>query len=446
LPFLNDFLKKVMPKTGSTGTGIRMKRRFGEKKPMEATASEADKNDNPFVAKLLPYGDSAYRLTVQLLGSSQGAEDAVQEAYLAALEKSRAGTLPDNPRAWFLKVVANTAKKQMRAEIVRRRNKPIVRGVADATEAADQAEQLSVVRRAFANLDEKYRLPLVLCYEEGLTQREAAVILNLPERTVSKYINEGLALLRRKLRAGGCVVSAALVFEALRRSDIFVPVGLSATLEQMLRAQAAGTVAATGAGAATATAQAGWLTISKAVFCSGILAAGGASLWLLSPNKPATEKDEPSAAGDVPIRVTAAKENNRTAVLTYRLGDSATDKEYAKLREEVSVRLKLRDYRGAEEKCRTMVSLPSAATADGEARFFLGCCLAAQGKKDDAFHELIAAANAGFHRADWLEETDELTGLRDDRHWVGLLAAVKKNKPQAGVIVRKKRATEPSSK
>jgi DNA-directed RNA polymerase specialized sigma24 family protein len=33
------------------------------------------------------------------------------------------------------------------------------------------------------DLEEKYRIPVALCCEQGLTQREAAEILEVPDRT-----------------------------------------------------------------------------------------------------------------------------------------------------------------------------------------------------------------------------------------------------------------------
>ena len=65
---------------------------------------------------LLGMRDAAYVLALRLTGSSPAAEDAVQDAYLRALTLLESGTAPENVRAWFLGLVAGSAKNLVRAE------------------------------------------------------------------------------------------------------------------------------------------------------------------------------------------------------------------------------------------------------------------------------------------------------------------------------------------
>jgi RNA polymerase sigma factor (sigma-70 family) len=61
-----------------------------------------------FVEQVLPYLDDAYSLARWLTGNATDAEDVVQEACLRALKALDAAPV-ENPRAWLLAVVRNTA-------------------------------------------------------------------------------------------------------------------------------------------------------------------------------------------------------------------------------------------------------------------------------------------------------------------------------------------------
>ncbi len=50
-------------------------------------------------------------------------------------------------------------------------------------------------------LPEKFRLPLILCYLEGLTYEQAAARLRCPVRTIQSRLARGRERLRGKLRA-----------------------------------------------------------------------------------------------------------------------------------------------------------------------------------------------------------------------------------------------------
>src|SRR5690242_15038698 len=78
-------------------------------------------------------------LTPQVLGAVArrygdfaAAEDAVQEALLAAANEWPQKGVPDNPRAWLIQVAARRMTDQLRSEIARRRRETEL--VAEASE------------------------------------------------------------------------------------------------------------------------------------------------------------------------------------------------------------------------------------------------------------------------------------------------------------------------
>src|SRR5262245_17755655 len=71
---------------------------------------------------------------------------------------------------------------------------------------ADGIEHLD---RELLALPERYRLPLILCELQGLSRRDAARQLRLPEGTLSSRLARGRQLLRQRLTRRGVAISAA---------------------------------------------------------------------------------------------------------------------------------------------------------------------------------------------------------------------------------------------
>jgi RNA polymerase sigma factor (sigma-70 family) len=124
-----------------------------------------------------------------ILGSRSDAEEAVQDAFLAA---SRAGRL-EEPRPWLFRVTRNAAIDQLR----RRRHLRLLedgngdRSVSAATDPHLRAEltaELEVLRRGLDRLGEQQRSALVLRELSGLGYREIASVLEVSEANVKVLI------------------------------------------------------------------------------------------------------------------------------------------------------------------------------------------------------------------------------------------------------------------
>ena len=104
---------------------------------MAGRPEEVGAADNPVMARLLGESALAWRLAVRVLGSTDGAEDVVQQAYLAAIEQLRSGLPPIEERAWFLGVVANLARRHVRTEANLKRRQTAMERVRPEAPASD---------------------------------------------------------------------------------------------------------------------------------------------------------------------------------------------------------------------------------------------------------------------------------------------------------------------
>lgn len=148
---------------------------------------------------LLPHLDAGYNLARWLMRDPVRAEDVVQDAALRAMG-AEAGLRHNDARAWFLRIVRNTAYDALRA--TRRRGEDAL----DETLADDgcDPEAIHAGREAFARLADQvaalpleWREALVLRELEGLSYREIAEVTAAPIGTVMSRLSRARAALLR---------------------------------------------------------------------------------------------------------------------------------------------------------------------------------------------------------------------------------------------------------
>jgi RNA polymerase sigma-70 factor (ECF subfamily) len=247
---------------------------------------------------LLALSAPAYRLALRLAGSPEDAEDVVQQAYLSAIRQLRDGARVIELRAWFLRAVANLARLQARGEIHRRRREEAVQRTKEFRAERD-VELASALRQAFEQLDEEYRLPVALCCEEGLSHREAADILDMPKRTLSRRVEEGLELLRKSLARAGYAAAPAAIIGGLNQSAPPVPATLTAAIEKIV----SGEIVPHGTGAAALSAAKGGMAkkVLAGVVLAGALAGIMGLIGHIGPMSSPPPTAAPAPAGQ-PVR------------------------------------------------------------------------------------------------------------------------------------------------
>ena len=145
----------------------------------------------------------AYRLAAVLLGSELEAQDAVQDAAVAAW--ARFGDLRDRARfdAWFDRILVNGCRDRLRA---RRRIRLVELDAApdppvpDGTGAAGERD---AIRRALSELPADQRLAVSLRYFGDRSLEEIAELTGEPLGTVKSRLHYGLLALRAAYDAAG---------------------------------------------------------------------------------------------------------------------------------------------------------------------------------------------------------------------------------------------------
>ena len=187
------------------------------------------------------------RVCYQVLGDSHDAQDAFQATFLVLARKARSVRKYDSVASW-LYGVADRVARRARAEAARRRAHERRRSELTALElesVGDQtrSETWPELHEEVASLPEKLRVPIVLCYLEGLTAEAAAQQIGCPRGTVLSRLSRARERLRERLTRRGVVLSTGL---PLLATNSAVPDGLShATVQSAIRIMAGKTAAGT---------------------------------------------------------------------------------------------------------------------------------------------------------------------------------------------------------
>ncbi|MDR0897052.1 MAG: sigma-70 family RNA polymerase sigma factor [Oscillospiraceae bacterium] len=150
-------------------------------------------NKDAFVQQIGACSDKMYRVAYTLLRSDADCKDALQEAALRAWEKR--GSLRDESRfaPWVMRILLHECYALLRK---RRRSMPLELAPELAAPPPD-----GTLAQALQALPEKLRLPLVLCYANGMTYAEIAEVLHLPQSTIRGRIHRAKQQLRKELEA-----------------------------------------------------------------------------------------------------------------------------------------------------------------------------------------------------------------------------------------------------
>lgn len=175
-----------------------------------ARAGELD----AFNRLVLAYQDSVYSQAYRMLGEVESAQDAAQEAFIAAY-RSLGGYRGGSFRAWLLRIVTNACYDELR----RRQRRPTTplepvdadeeevespHWLADPTgspeEAAERAELERALQHCLSELPPEFRSVVILVDVQGLDYGEASASIGSPVGTVKSRLARGRMRLRDCLR------------------------------------------------------------------------------------------------------------------------------------------------------------------------------------------------------------------------------------------------------
>jgi RNA polymerase sigma factor (sigma-70 family) len=155
-------------------------------------------NDSRLEDLWQPVAPQVLGAVVRRYGHFADAEDAVQEALVAAAEKWPVEGVPDDPRAWLVRVAGRRMADHFRSEEARRRREDLAASwsMHPAPDVAGAEDTLRLLLLCcHPALTPGACIPLALRAVAGLTTREIATAFLVPEATMAQRISRAKARL-----------------------------------------------------------------------------------------------------------------------------------------------------------------------------------------------------------------------------------------------------------
>lgn len=146
----------------------------------------------------------------RMVNNSEEAEDIVQDAYIKLWQKPQSFDASKGVKftTWFYRVVTNLAIDATRKRKPQT-NPDVLDVMADKAPLADEQlsenDQQAVLEEAIQRLPERQRAALNLCFYEGLSNKEAAEILDVGIKALESLLMRAKKTLKEDLGAQGLI-------------------------------------------------------------------------------------------------------------------------------------------------------------------------------------------------------------------------------------------------
>ena len=145
-----------------------------------------------------------YRLAFRYLQSKEAAEDIVQDAFLKLWEEPGRWEGERNAKftTWFYRVVVNLCLDwQNRKKPVQLNEEIEIADDRENTERTlERIEQSRLLEKEIAALPERQRVALNLCFDEGMTNQEAADIMEINLKALQSLLMRAKTTLKERMK------------------------------------------------------------------------------------------------------------------------------------------------------------------------------------------------------------------------------------------------------
>jgi serpin B len=243
----------------------------------------ARRDEVAFEALLERHGPMVWNVCRRVLANPSDADDAFQATFLVLVRKATSIARQGSVGSW-LHGVARRVSLDALARAARQRERERKRAAQAPPPEAPAAEVRAVIDEELGRLPEKYRAPVVLCYLEGKTNDEAALLLGWSRGTVAGRLSRARDLLRGRLARRGLALTptalAAILVEGAAVSAALPPGPSRAVLSFATGKGSASPQAVALAEGATHAMFVNRLKITAALLAALVLTGTGAA-WLL---------------------------------------------------------------------------------------------------------------------------------------------------------------------
>ncbi len=176
-----------------------------DKEDNELLALVQDGSHPAFAALVERHTERFYRLAYRYLQNREAAEDVVQDAFLKLWEDPGIWRADKNAKftTWFYRIVVNLCLdwQKRKRPVALNEDMPLI----DERESADEVmihwQEQRALEQEIAALPERQRIALNLCFDEGLSNQEAADAMGVNLKALQSLIMRAKATLKGRMKA-----------------------------------------------------------------------------------------------------------------------------------------------------------------------------------------------------------------------------------------------------
>lgn len=175
-----------------------------EKNDQALLALIQDGSHQAFAELVRRHTEPFYRLAYRYVQNRETAEDVVQDAFLRLWENPASWRPDRNSKftTWFYRIVVNLCLdwQKKKRPMPLDEDTPLVDERETADEAMIRIQQQKLLEKEIAALPERQRMALNLCFDEGLSNQEAAEAMGLNLKALQSLIMRAKTTLRERLK------------------------------------------------------------------------------------------------------------------------------------------------------------------------------------------------------------------------------------------------------
>jgi RNA polymerase sigma-70 factor (ECF subfamily) len=175
-----------------------------DKEDYELLALVQDGSAQAFAVLVERHAQRFYRLAYRYLQNREAAEDVVQDAFLKLWENPSLWQPERNSKftTWFYRIVVNLCLDQLKKKKPEALDDDSL--VTDDHEPVDKMimreQEQKMVEKEIAALPERQRTALHLCFDEGLTNQEAADVMGVNLKALQSLIMRAKTTLKERMK------------------------------------------------------------------------------------------------------------------------------------------------------------------------------------------------------------------------------------------------------
>ncbi|MGE3808315.1 MAG: RNA polymerase sigma factor, partial [Gemmataceae bacterium] len=189
----------------------------------------ADRDEAAFGVLLQRHGPMVLRLCRSILHHEQDAEDAFQATFLVLAQKCASIRQHHALASWLYGVAYRLCLRAKSRQ--QRRQAKLEHEPATPAPEADMQETHAILYEELAQLPDRYRQPLLLCYFQGMSHGEACGELGLARGSMTYRLKVAEEQLRKRLARRGVTLSVAMLASLAGGASALPPALVDGTLK-----------------------------------------------------------------------------------------------------------------------------------------------------------------------------------------------------------------------